>query len=125
MTTNLDNFAQNTFSDEVIVSYLGAEDDTPLSDETRVSYGKSALRGLLDGDEADSLHACEVKGSTDGSYFLGSIATSHGQGGMGHNWIGAFRTQDEFCDRVRQAGYVLASELDALPPEAILERWES
>ena len=125
VTTNLNNYSCDVFSDRGIVEYLGLEENVSLDDESRVIYGMTALKRELDNHETDSIHVYEVKSQDDDSYFLGSIAMSCGQGGMDHNWIGVFRTQDEFCDRVRQAGYVLASELDALPPEAILERWES
>ena len=123
---NLQSILQNFYDEEVAnENEVGVAE---VTDQMRISYARTEIKAACDFQRAGydilSVYCAPIKGSTDMLVFLGCTAEEQGQNGMGLDWWGLYKSQDDFLNEIRNTqGFVICTECDSINEKQILECW--
>jgi len=114
-----------SFSDEDIADESGIEVDD-LTNELRIAYARKEIKAASNFERASyemlSVYCPAIKGRADKIVFLGCTAEEQGQTGMGIDWWGLYKSQDDFLEAIRHSeALVIVDEGESISDEKILK----
>jgi hypothetical protein len=124
---NLKAWAANKFSDSLLRETESLEDVVSITDQMRVAYARATIRDAVEqseGDHSPSVHSFPIERDDGERAVLGCTVEIHGQYGPVPYWHGIFADKDSFYKYLRENGFLLHIEKDAISDVEILSHWE-
>ena len=132
------NFYGSSFYDRLGLSDLLSDDElrareglrlsAPVSDGMRVEFFRGQVESVIsdfDSLTMPSVHSYRLERDDGKSAVLGYVVEIHGQSGPFTIRQGVFATRDAFHVHLRESGFRLLEEVEALDDAGILDVWHS
>jgi hypothetical protein len=105
------------------------EDDT-ITNGIRVEHARWWISKSITNSESlddfdfKSVHSYEIKRQDGKSAIIGCTIASMGQSGDEVVWYGVFPTRREFLNRLKESGYWVLQDIEAIDDATILALWQ-
>jgi hypothetical protein len=114
------------FDDDQVRFANGLDDDTPISDEQRLSYARCFIDtyGEDGRNEPRFAEFFELPAPAGRKVLYCCLTQTVGHGVILADWYGCFSDKSSFLSKLRKKGYwVIGDPVAGIPDEKILERW--
>ena len=114
------------FDDDQVRFADGLDDDTPISDEQRLSYARCFIDtyGEDGRNEPRFVEFFELPAPAGRKVLYCCLTQTVGHGVILADWYGCFSDKSSFLSKLRKTGYwVIGDPVAGIPDEKILERW--
>jgi len=123
---DLEDLSTWSFSDSELIDYKDCEEDE-IDDTLRLEYARERIAAEFDSGSEDyvfSVHQYPIVSRTGQKAILGYTGQFQGQAGIAWYYRGAFLSEAALMEHLRQYGFVLQSEVSAIPDATLLGLWQ-